>query len=145
VIRVAPVAQVTRNDEYYFDNCSGQHPVTRSLAEAAHVQKTLTVADQAVLLSSSATAPIPADVKDKLSAEIEAAYQEALEAAGTIVSQTTLFANAHERNTVVIVWEQRVYSGTVSFPMDGVAYSAEYSYTLEVPRPGTVKPGICTA
>jgi hypothetical protein len=131
-----PVAHVTRNDEYYFDNCSGDYPVTRSLSEAAQVQKALTVTDQAVQLSSSATAPIPADVENKLGAEIEAAYQEELEAARATVIQTTLFANAHDRYNIVIVWEERVYSGTISFAMDGVAYSAGYTYTLEVPRGG---------
>ena len=48
------------------------------------------------------------------------------------------------RSYIVIVWEERVYSGTVSFPTDGVAYITGYTYTLEVPRAGGVKPGICT-
>jgi hypothetical protein len=140
-----PVAQVTRNDDYEFNNCGGQYPATRSLSEAAQVQAAVTIADQATQLTSSATASIPADVKDQLAAEVQAAYQEALDTARMTVSQTTLFTNAQERNYIVIVWEERIYSGTVSFPMDGVAYTTEYTYTLEVPRAGSVKPGICTA
>lgn len=145
VLQVMPVAQVTRNDDYEFNNCGGQYPATRSLSEAAQVQAAVTIADQATQLTSSATASIPSDVKDQLAAEVQAAYQEALDTARMTVSQTTLFTNAQERNYIVIVWEERIYSGTASFPMDGVAYTTEYTYTLEVPRAGSVKPGICTA
>ena len=145
VLQVMPVAQVTRNDDYEFNNCGGQYPATRSLSEAAQVQMAVAIADGATQLTTSATAPIPADVKLKLAAEVEAAYQEALAAARATVSQTTLFSDAQERNYIVIVWEERLYLGTVSFPMDGVAYTTEYTYTLEVPRAGSVKPGICTA
>jgi hypothetical protein len=144
VLQVMPVSQVTRNDEYYFDNCSPDIPATRPLSEAAQVQMSVTIADQATQLAGSATAPIPADVKDRLAAEVKVAYQQALDAARAKVSQTTLFINAHDRYNIVIVWEERVYSGTVSFPMDGVAYTTEYTYTLEVPRAGSIKPGICT-
>ena len=145
VLQVMPVAQVTRNDDYEFNNCGGQYPATRSLSEAAQVQMAVTIPDQATQLTSSATASIPADVKDQLATAVEAAYQEALAAARATVSQATLFSDAQERNYIVIVWEERIYSGTVSFPMDGVAYTTEYTYTLEVPRAGSVKPGICTA
>jgi hypothetical protein len=144
VLMVAPVSRVTRNDEYYFDNCSGGYPVTRPFSEAARVTETLTLAEQASAISTNATVPIPAEMRAKLEAEIKLAYQETAQSARSLVSQTTLFCNAHDRNNTVIVWEERTCASVVSFPLDGVAYSAEYTYLLEVPRPGTVKPGICT-
>ena len=144
VLQVMPVAQVTRNEEYYFDNCSASTPATRPLSEAAQVQMAVVVVDQATQLTGSAKVSLPTEVKEKLATEVKAAYQEALNTARSTVSQTTLFCNAHDRYNVVILWEQRVYAGTVSFPMDGITYSAEYTYTLEVPKPGTIKPGICT-
>lgn len=144
VLRVMPVSQVTRNDEYYFDNCSPSAPATRPLSEAAQVQMSVTIADQATQLTGSAAAPIAAELKEQLSAEVKATYQEVLSAARAKVSQTTLFINAHDRYNVVIVWEEQRYSGTVSFPMDGMAYTTAYTYTLEVPRAGSIKPGICT-
>ena len=144
VLKVMPVSQVTRNEEYYFDNCSPDTPATRPFSEAAQVQMAATIADQATQLTGSATVSLSAEVKEKLAREVRAAYQEVLDTARTTVSQTTLFCNAHERYNIVIVWEEHVYSGTVSFPMDSVAYTTEYTYTLEVPRPGTIKPGICT-
>ena len=144
VLRVMPVSQVTRNDEYYFDNCSPSTPATRPLSEAAQVQVAVTITNQATPLTSSATVSLPAEMKEELAAAVCAAYQDALDTALAKMSQTTLYIGAHERYNVVIVWEAQVYSGTVSFPMDGVAYTAEYTYTLEVPRPGTIKPGICT-
>lgn len=144
VLPVMPVAQVTRNDEYYFDNCSPDTPATRPFSEVAPVQMAITVADQATQLTGTATIPIPAEVKDPLVAEVIKTYQDAFAAAKAEVAGVTLFANAHDRYTIVIVWEARVYSGSVSFPMDGLTYSAGYTYTLEVPRTGTIKPGICT-
>jgi len=144
VLKVMPVAQVTRNDEYYFDNCSPSMPATRPFSEAAQVQMAVTIAEQASQLSGSATTSLPADVKETLAIEVKAAYQETLDAARAKVSQTTLFIDAHDRYNIVIVWEEQVYTGTVTFPMDGVAYTTEYTYILEVPRPGTIKPGICT-
>lgn len=144
VLVVAPVSRVTRNDEYYFDNCSGDYPVTRPFSEAAQVTETLTLAEQASAISTSATVPIPAEMRAKLEEAIKLAYQETAQSARSLVSQTTLFCNAHDRNNTVIVWEERTCASVVSFPLDGAAYSAEYTYLLEVPRPGTVKPGICT-
>ena len=67
-----------------------------------------------------------------------------LDAAVSKVSETTLYINAHDRYNLVIIWEERVYASTVTFSMDGTAYTAEYKYLLEVPRPGSIKPGICT-
>jgi len=144
VLRVMAVSQVVRNDEYYFDNCSAGAPATRPFSDAAQVQMAVTIADQATQLTGSATASIPADLKAKLATEVTATYQDVLDAARAEVSETTLYIGAHDRYNIVIVWEGRVYSGTMSFPMDGVAYTAGYTYRLEVPRPGTIKPGICT-
>lgn len=144
VLLVEPVSQVTRNDEYYFDNCSPSAPATRSFSVAARVSETVTIADQATLLTGSATAPIPPALKEELAAEVKAAYKATLDEAISKVSQTTLYINAHDRYNVVIIWEERLYASTVTFPMDGKTYTAEYKYLLEVPRPGTIKPGICT-
>ena len=144
VLPVMPVTQATRNDEYYLDNCSSSTPVTRSLAEGAAVQMSVTISDQATQVGGSLTAPISAEMKDRLATEVEAAYQEALDAARAAVSETILFTDAHARNYITIVWEERVYAATVCFSINGVAYVAEYTYTLEVPRAGSVKPGICT-
>lgn len=144
VLLVEPVSQVTRNDEYYFDNCSPSAPATRSFSVAAQVTETVTIADQATQLTGSATAPISAAKKDELAEAVREAYKATLEAAVSKVSQTSLYIGAHDRYNVVIVWEERTYSSTVTFPMDGVSYSADYTYLLEVPRPGTIKPGICT-
>jgi hypothetical protein len=144
VLVVPPVLQITRNDEYYFDNCSGDYPVTRSFAEAAQVTTALTLAEQASALSGETKLTIPAGLRAELEAEIAAAYGEAARSARALVAQTTLFCDAHNRNYTVVIWEERVYASVVSFSLDGVAYSAEYSFVLEVPRPGTVKPGICT-
>ncbi len=144
VLRVMPVSQVTRNDEYYFDNCSPDIPATRPFSEVAQVQMAVAVAGQATQLTGAATAPIPEAVKGQLVAEVAKTYQDTFAAAKAEVAGVTLFANAHDRYTVVIVWDARLYSGSVSFPMDGVTYTAEYTYTLEVPRTGTIKPGICT-
>jgi len=144
VLRVMPVSQDTHNDEYYFDNCSPDIPATRPFSEAAQVQMSVTIAEQATQLTGSATASIRAELKERLAAEVQAAYRETFAAASEKVSQTTLYVDAHDRYHVVVVWEAQVYSGTISFPMDGVAYTTEYTYTLEVPRAGSIKPGICT-
>jgi len=144
VLRVLPVARVTRNDEYYFDNCSPSAPATRSFSVAARVSETVTIADQATQLTGSTTAPIPAAKKDELAEAVRQAYKSDLDEAVSKVSQTTLYCGAHDRYNVVIVWEERLYASTVTFTMDGTSYSAEYKYLLEVPRPGSIKPGICT-
>ena len=144
VLLAEPVSQVTHNDDYYFDNCSPETPATRSLSEAAKVVETVTIADQATELTGSASVPIPAAVKDQLAAEVRAAYKAVFEEVISKVSQTTLYINAHERYNVLIIWEERLYTSTVTFPMDGKAYTAEYKYLLEVPQPGTKKSGVCT-
>ncbi|HNR96923.1 MAG TPA: hypothetical protein PKH89_08135 [Anaerolineae bacterium] len=144
VLRVLPVSQVTRNDEYYFDNCSPSSPAARSFSVAARVAETVTIADQATELTGSATVPIPAAIKDELAEAVRQAYSSELDAAVSKVSETTLYINAHDRYNLVIIWEERVYASTVTFSMDGIAYTAEYKYLLEVPRPGSIKPGICT-
>lgn len=144
VLKTTPVVRVTRNDDYYFDNCSGTYTTTRSLSEAAQVRRSVRVAEQATTIGGSAAVVIPTDLREQIIRAVEVAYKPVCEAALSEVAQTTLLAEAHARYNIVIVWEERVYSGSVSFSLDGVAYTAEYTYTLEVPRAGTVKPGICT-
>lgn len=144
VLRVMPVTRVTHNEEYEFNNCGGETPVTRSLSEVAQVHVSVTIAEQATELTGTTAKTIPPEVRDQLCLEIRTAYRAELDTASATVAETVLAAGAQERNFVTIVWEEHVYSGAVSFPLDGVAYTAEYTYTLEVPRAGSIRPGICT-
>lgn len=144
VLRVLPVSQVTRNDEYYLDNCSPSRPETRPFSAVAQVQESITIAAQASALSGSGSVVLPAELAKELAAAVKSTYQADLDQAVGKVSETNLYIGAHDRYNVVIVWEERVYAATVSFSMDGQAYTAEYRYVLQVPRPGSIKPGICT-
>jgi hypothetical protein len=141
---VAPISRVLYNDEFYLDNCSGDSEVRRPLASIAQVEKSVALAAEATATTTGTTAAIPEELKAKLLTQIELVYQETLDTARSNLEQTEMVAGAHTRFTFTIIWEEQEFASTVSFAMNGITYTAPYTYTLHIPRLGSAKPGICS-
>ena len=84
-------------------------------------------------------------MRAKLEAEVERAYREAYERAKASVEQTELTVPAWRIRTYKIDWEEQEFSLTVSFLMNGKAYTASYTYKLCVPREAGFRETSCTA
>lgn len=141
---VAPTSRILRSEEFYLDNCSGLKEARQPLASIAQVEKSVSLAAAATAAKTGTTAAIPEELKAKLVTQIELAYQEAFDTATSNVEQTEMVAGAHTRFTFVIIWEEQVFASTASFVMNGITYTAPYTYTLHIPRLGSAKQGICS-
>jgi len=141
---VAPASRILRNDDFYLDNCSGRSEVRQPLASAAQVEKSVSIAAEATAVKTGAAAAIPEELKTELVAQVERAYQGVFETAKSNLDQTEMVAGAHTRFTFTIIWEEQEFASTVSFAMNGITYTAPYTYTLHIPRLGSAKPVICS-
>jgi hypothetical protein len=144
VTLVEPVKQVTRNDTYYFDNCSGTKERRQSLSTIAQVQKSLTLGSEATATDSGQKTTISEECRAKLMVEIEKAYQDKLAAAQAKVEQDEMVAGAYSRFNYTIIWEEQQFASTVSFTLNGQSYTIPYTYTLLVPSLGSAKSIPCS-
>lgn len=131
--------------ELQLRNCETDTELRRPLASEVEIQKQISIAKEATAVASGELAEIPPEVRAKLEAEVERAYREAYERAKASVEQTELTVPAWRIRTYKIDWEEQEFSSTVSFLMNGEAYTASYTYKLCVPKEAGFRETSCTA
>ena len=141
VVKVLPNTQVVSNAEYSLRNCGGNTPLRQPLSVAAQISTTVTVSEQATL-SDGTTMPVP---DSQLVQEVELAYQDELTAARATLDAIEMFAPPYTNWQITIIWEERSFAASVSFPSGGLTAMAAYTYTQHVPSMGYQKQMPCTA
>ncbi|MBC7260469.1 MAG: hypothetical protein H5T63_00525 [Chloroflexi bacterium] len=141
---VEPISKVTRNDTYYFDNCSGIKERRQSLGTVAQVQKNLTLGSEATATDSSQKTSLSEECRAKIMLEVEKAYQDKIAALQTEVDQQEMVAGAYSRFNYTIIWEEWQFNSTVSLTLNGQSYTVPYTYTLLVPSLGSAKSVPCS-
>lgn len=126
------------------NNCGGIEEMRRPFSDAAEIWTEVTISDQATR-SDGAMIPVSEPVRSELVHEVELAYEEELALACATVHQSEMVAGAQERFYVTVIWEDRAFAASVSFPSDGLTATAAYTYTQHVPTMGYFRPMPCTA
>ena len=151
VIKTSAAANVISNEDYPFSNCSGTVSLSQPFSEVAQVSAEVVISDQATRSDGTVIA-VDETRRAELAREVELAYEPELAAARAAVDEEELVAAPFTRWNVVIVWEDRVFAATVSYPGDGatagvapLTATAAYTYTQHVPSVAYYKTMFCTA
>jgi len=128
-----PVQRNLDTAEIHMKNCGVWTEWRQSLGPEFEVQQSVSIEAQATATESGAVAEIPEELRAKLAMEVELAYQQTFEAARSEQNQIELVAGPNTDYVYVILWVEKKFASTVSFSMNGIAYTAPYTYTLCVP------------
>lgn len=145
VAQAEPVESALDAQSVELRNCDTKAELRQSLASEVTIEKQITIADEATAAAGGETAEIPPEMKAKLVAEIEGAYEEMYETAKTGVEQTELTVPLGRIHTYRIEWKKQVFSSSVSFSMNGETYTAPYTYELCIPNEVGFREMSCTA
>jgi hypothetical protein len=145
VARAEPVERPLDAQSVELRNCDAKTELRRPLASEVEIRKQITIADEASAAADGKTAEIPPEVKARLAAEIEGAYEEVYETAKTGAEQTELAVPVGKIHTYRIEWQEQVFSSSVSFSMSGETYTAPYTYALCIPDEAGFREMSCTA
>jgi hypothetical protein len=126
-------------------NCETTTELRRPLASEVEIRIQISIAEEATAVASGESAEIPPEVRAELETKVERAYQEAYERAKASLEQTELTVPAWRIRRYEIDWEEQEFSSTVSFLMNGKAYTASYIYKLCAPRKAGFQEMPCTA
>lgn len=143
VVRASPVVEFVATEQYHLDNCEGIKEMRKSFSDAAQVWTEIAISDQATR-SDGTVLSVSEPLRSALVHEVELAYQESLAAARAVVEQSEMVAGAQTRWNVSVIWEDRIFAASISFPSDSMTAMAAYTYTQRVPRMGYVQPLPCT-
>jgi hypothetical protein len=144
VVQVLPNTQVTSNEDYHLNNCGGTTALRQPFSDAAQVSTEVTVSDQATL-SDGTIVPVSEPLRSELVHEVELAYQDVLGVARATLDKSEMLAPPFTVWYITVIWEDRFFAASISFPSDGLTAMAAYTYTQHVPIMGYVKPMPCTA
>jgi hypothetical protein len=126
-------------------NCETDTELRRPLASEVEIRIQISIAEEATAVASGESAEIPPEVRAELEAKVELAYQETYERVKASAEQTELTVPAWRIRRYEIDWEEQEFRSTVSFLMNGKAYTASYMYKLCVPRKAGFQEMSCTA
>lgn len=126
-------------------NCETDTELRRPLASEVEIQIQISIAEEAMAVAGSESAEIPPEVRAELEARVELAYQETYEKVKASAEQTELTVPAWRIRRYEIDWQEQEFSSTVSFSMNGKAYTAPYVYKLCVPKKVGFQEMSCTA
>jgi hypothetical protein len=144
VVKVLPNTQVTSNEEYHLNNCGGITALRQPFSDAAKIWTEVAVSDQATL-SDGTIILVSEPMRSELVHEVELAYQDALGVARATLDASEMLAPPFTVWYITVIWEDRLFAASISFPSDGLTAMAAYTYTQHVPIMGSVKPMPCTA
>jgi len=126
-------------------NCETNTELRRTLASEVEIRTQTSIAEEATAVASGESAEIPPEVRAELEAKVELAYQEAYEKVKASAEQAELTVPAWKIRRYEIDWEEQEFGSTVSFSMNGQAYTASYVYKLCVPKKVGFQEMPCTA
>ncbi|MDD2694762.1 MAG: hypothetical protein PHD58_02420 [Anaerolineales bacterium] len=126
-------------------NCEGKDVLHHSLATKTQVVCNITIPDEATSIKTGNKRALPKDMKTRLEEQVEIAYQKIYEEAKISVEQTDLTVPVNKILTFQIYWTKQVFSSTISFTMEDEAYTAFYTYTLDIPDAIIAEDTSCTA
>jgi hypothetical protein len=144
VVKVLPNTQVTGNEEYHLNNCGGTTALRQPFSDAAKIWTEVAVSDHATL-SDGTIIPVSEPMRSELVHEVELAYQDALDVTRAALDASEMLAPPFTVWYITVIWEDRLFAASVSFPSNGITAMAVYTYTQHVPTMGYVKPMPCTA
>jgi hypothetical protein len=126
-------------------NCETDTELRRTLASEVEIRTQISIAEEATAVASGESAEIPPEVRAELEAKVELAYREAYERAKASAEQTELTVPVWKIRRYKIDWEEQKFGSTMSFLMNGKAYTVFYMYKLYVPKKVGFQEIPCTA
>ena len=144
VVKVSPIVEVTTTEQYHLNNCSNYTAMRQPFSDAAQIWTEVAVSDQATR-SDGTIIPVSEPMRSELVHEVELAYQDALGVARATLDASEMLAPPFTVWYITVIWEDRLFAASISFPSDGLTAMAAYTYTQHVPIMGSVKPMPCTA
>ena len=116
-----------------------------TLASEAPVRQRISIAEEATSVGTGTAIEIPADTLANLNVQIEGAYQQEYEQAVASTEQVEFNIPGHMIHMYKIIWNQQVFHSIVSFSIKNQAYTASYTYELEIPELDSATVMACTA
>lgn len=144
VTKAVPEERALKSEILDLRNCASNEDLHSNLASEAPIKMQVALAEEATSTTGD-TILIPTELKEKLTTQIELAYQQAYEEAFSNAERIELDVPAHMIYMYDIKWTEQIFSSTVSFPMEGQDCIASYTYTLEIPELDSFTVMACTA
>jgi formylglycine-generating enzyme required for sulfatase activity len=136
-IQVSKTDQYTNapadTEDFPLPNCGGSGELKQTLGTQASVKKSVVITGTATV-SGGVTAGIPGPVQSQLEAAISIAYSETFQNESSRLDSIELKAAPGTYVVYVIQWVNQNYYSTVSYILEGKPNTADYVYTLRVPK-----------
>lgn len=134
VALVEPEIRTIDYEEFEWRNCDTTEELVRMVASVAPVQVEANIAEYATPVSGGDGLAVADDLRKELEALVCEAYEETFNRAQADGASDEFVVPPDRVISFRVLWEEHKYVGTVSFPVDDVTYSAEYTYTIMVPK-----------
>jgi hypothetical protein len=117
----------------------------QSLSEHAQVALSITISDKATPTTTSNDLELTPEIKAALEENVKITYQTVYEAEIARVAQTDILVPVGKIYTYSVYWRKQSFSSTISFTLDGITYTAPYTYSLDLPFLTKTQETGCTA
>ncbi len=144
VALVEPEVSTVDYEEFEWRNCDTLEELVRLVASVAPVQVEANIAEYATPASGGDGLAVADDLRKELEALVCEAYEETFNQAQAEGANDEFVVPPDRVISFRVLWEEHKYVGTVSFPVDGVTYSAEYTYIMMVPKRAGYRMISCT-
>ncbi len=130
-------------EEFPLPNCGGTSELKQTLGAQVSVKKSVVLGGTAKV-SGGGNVDIPMVVGGKLEAEIAIAYSETFQNENSRLDSIELKAAPGTYVVYVIQWVNQKYYSTVNYILEGKLNTADYVYTLRVPKISNSYPIDCS-
>lgn len=134
VIKTSPTVQPVGSEYFDVRNCDSTKALDKTLSDFLPVREEVSVSEQATVVSSGKTSLLSKSTCRSLRDKIESTYREEYQEAQRSAQEIAIQVPADKIHMYKVQWNEKIFTGSLSFQMDDDLYETSYTYKLEVPQ-----------
>lgn len=134
VTKTSPTVQPLHSEYLDVRNCDSTKAIDKTLSDFLPIREKVTVSEQATAVSTGKTSPVSGTICKNLRDKVETAYRQEYQEAQNSSQEIAINVPADKIHIYKVQWNEKIFSGSLSFQLDDELYETSYNYELEVPQ-----------